>query len=150
MNKKKLTNTVRKITIAGFVGMLGIEVFLFTGCEKKETEQTQEACEVTQHNQEESVARGVITEPYQYEDTGYAYADQTTQVPSDLIEKKNTIDYGRMDDRISYYSSTIGEWKECGVLLPAGYRTEKEYPVVYVLHGNGGDHYDWNRDDSYL
>ena len=55
-----------------------------------------------------------------------------------------------MNDRVIYYSSTIGKDKMCGVLLPAGYDEKKKYPVVYVLHGFGGDHFDWSRDDSYL
>lgn len=78
------------------------------------------------------------------------YADTDYSVPEDLIVKRDGVDYGKMDDQISYYSSTAGEDKECGVLLPAGYNENQEYPVIYVLHGNGGDHYDWNREDSYL
>ena len=54
------------------------------------------------------------------------------------------------DDRVTYYSSTIGEDKQCGVLLPPGYDTSNKYPVVYLLHGFGGDHFDWNRGDCYV
>ena len=28
--------------------------------------------------------------------------------------------------------------------------TSKKYPVVYLLHGFGGDHFDWNRGDCYV
>ena len=78
------------------------------------------------------------------------YSDTDYVVPTGISEKREGVDYGVMDDRISYYSSTVGENKECGVLLPAGYHTGQKYPVVYILHGNGGDHYDWNRDDRFL
>lgn len=91
-----------------------------------------------------------IVNKYTFTDTGYAYKDEDYQVPADLVETKDNVEYGTINDRIKYYSSTIGEEKECGVLLPAGYNEQTEYPVVYILHGNGGDHYDWNRDDSYL
>ena len=90
------------------------------------------------------------TIPYIFNDTGYAYSDTDYTVPDGLVTKRDNVTYGSIDDRISYYSSTIGENKECGVLLPATYNTNTQYPVMYILHGNGGDHYDWNRDDSYL
>lgn len=78
------------------------------------------------------------------------YADTDFSVPEGFDEVHDGVDYGVMNDRVSYYSSTIGENKMCGVLLPEGYDESKSYPVVYVLHGFGGDHFDWSRDDSYL
>lgn len=78
------------------------------------------------------------------------YQDMDHALPAGIDVKRDGVDYGEMDDRIRYYSSTAGGEKECGVLLPAGYDENRHYPVVYVLHGNGGDHYDWNRKDSYL
>lgn len=48
--------------------------------------------------------------------------------------KKGTIEYS------SFYSDKLGMDWEYGVYLPAGYDTNKEYPVVYLLHG-GSDHY---------
>lgn len=78
------------------------------------------------------------------------YGDTDFSRPQGFDEKRDGVDYGYMNDRVIYYSSTIGKDKMCGVLLPAGYDEKKKYPVVYVLHGFGGDHFDWSRDDSYL
>lgn len=97
-----------------------------------------------------STSHNNITGKYTFTDNGYAYSDTDYSVPDGLVTKRDNVTYGSIDDRISYYSSTIGENKECGVLLPASYNTDTKYPVMYILHGNGGDHYDWNRDDSYL
>jgi len=79
-----------------------------------------------------------------------SYGDTDFSRPQGFDEKRDGVDYGYMNDRVIYYSSTIGKDKMCGVLLPAGYDEKKKYPVVYVLHGFGGDHFDWSRDDSYL
>ena len=80
------------------------------------------------------------------------YGDTDSSRPQGFDEKRDGVDYGYMNDRVIYYSSTIGKDKMCGVLLPGRIRYEKKkYPVVYVLHGFGGDHFeDWSRDDSYL
>jgi enterochelin esterase family protein len=79
-----------------------------------------------------------------------AYADIDFSTPDDFYYKYTNINYGSIDDNIMYYSSTIGEYKKCGVLLPDGYNKAQQYPVIYLLHGFGGDHYDWNRGDSYV
>ena len=79
--------------------------------------------------------------------TGIAYQDTDFSTPEDYFYKYSNVDYGEIDDRVTYYSSTIGEDKQCGVLLPPGYDTSKKYPVVYLLHGFGGAHFDWNRGD---
>ena len=82
--------------------------------------------------------------------TGIAYQDTDFSTPEDYFYKYSNVDYGEIDDRVTYYSSTIGEDKQCGVLLPPRYDTSKKYPVVYLLHGFGGDHFDWNRGDCYV
>ncbi|MBQ3027915.1 MAG: esterase family protein [Lachnospiraceae bacterium] len=44
---------------------------------------------------------------------------------------------------VSYPSKTTGADRLCHVILPAGYSAEKTYPVLYLLHGIGGDHNEW-------
>ena len=44
---------------------------------------------------------------------------------------------------VTYPSKTTGADRLCHVILPAGYTTEKTYPVLYLLHGIGGDHNEW-------
>ena len=65
------------------------------------------------------------------------YGDTDFSRPQGFDEKRDGVDYGYMNDRVIYYSSTIGKDKMCGVLLPAGYDEKQKYPVVYVLHGFG-------------
>lgn len=44
---------------------------------------------------------------------------------------------------LSYYSSITLSERMLNVLLPCGYNEEKEYPVLYLLHGIGGDENEW-------
>lgn len=44
---------------------------------------------------------------------------------------------------VTYPSKTTGADRLCHVILPKGYTTEKTYPVLYLLHGIGGDHNEW-------
>ncbi len=43
----------------------------------------------------------------------------------------------------SAYSSTVQRMKSYTVLLPQSYDTARRYPVLYLLHGWGGGHWDW-------
>ncbi len=44
---------------------------------------------------------------------------------------------------LSYNSSITLSERKLNVLLPYGYSGEKEYPVLYLLHGIGGDENEW-------
>lgn len=44
---------------------------------------------------------------------------------------------------ISYPSVTTGTDRFCTVILPPSYTAEKTYPVLYLLHGIGGNHKEW-------
>ncbi|MBQ6716056.1 MAG: esterase family protein [Clostridia bacterium] len=55
---------------------------------------------------------------------------------------KSGIFYPQKEER-TYYSTTCEKDRKCMVYLPAGYTTEKEYPVLYLFHGIGGDHNEW-------
>ncbi len=44
---------------------------------------------------------------------------------------------------VSYASETTGADRLCHVILPPNYSAEKTYPVLYLLHGIGGDHNEW-------
>lgn len=71
-----------------------------------------------------------------YEDTNY-----TAPLGFDL-KKNGVTTYGTLK-QISYNSTTIGKIRYANVILPAGYTTTKKYPVLYLLHGIGGDHNEW-------
>jgi enterochelin esterase-like enzyme len=42
-----------------------------------------------------------------------------------------------------YYSKSVGAYRHTLVYLPPGYSTHKKYPVLYLLHGIGGDEMEW-------
>lgn len=44
----------------------------------------------------------------------------------------------------TYLSRTTGAFRNVLVILPPGYTPEKAYPVLYLLHGIGGDHSEWS------
>ncbi|MDA8976668.1 alpha/beta hydrolase-fold protein [bacterium] len=46
---------------------------------------------------------------------------------------------------IEYKSKTVGTTRKLNVYTPPGYNTDKKYPVLYLLHGIGGDETEWQR-----
>ena len=46
---------------------------------------------------------------------------------------------------ISYDSKSVGTTRKMQVYTPPGYSAEKKYPVLYLLHGIGGDETEWQR-----
>jgi len=43
----------------------------------------------------------------------------------------------------SYHSDVTGTERKANVYLPAGYTAERRYPVLYLLHGIGGNQDEW-------
>jgi enterochelin esterase-like enzyme len=52
------------------------------------------------------------------------------------------IPHGKIDT-ISYDSKTVGNKRKALIYTPPGYSNEKKYPVLYLLHGIGGDEKEW-------
>lgn len=48
-------------------------------------------------------------------------------------------------DTITYTSKSVGSNRKALVYTPPGYDKTKKYPVLYLLHGIGGDHLEWFR-----
>jgi enterochelin esterase-like enzyme len=46
---------------------------------------------------------------------------------------------------IEYDSKTVGAKRKMQVYTPPGYSKDKKYPVLYLLHGIGGDETEWQR-----
>lgn len=55
---------------------------------------------------------------------------------------KPTIPHGRIDS-VSYDSKTVGTTRKVTVYTPPGFSKKKKYPVLYLLHGIGGDEKEW-------
>jgi enterochelin esterase-like enzyme len=64
--------------------------------------------------------------------------------PSGFDAKRGDIPHGRLE-MIEYDSKTVGTTRKMQVYTPPGYSTEMKYPVLYLLHGIGGDETEWQR-----
>ncbi|MEO7213857.1 alpha/beta hydrolase-fold protein [Mucilaginibacter sp.] len=52
------------------------------------------------------------------------------------------IPHGKIDT-INYNSKTVGNSRKALVYTPPGFSKENKYPVLYLLHGIGGDEKEW-------
>ena len=52
------------------------------------------------------------------------------------------IPHGKIDT-IVYDSNTVGAKRKALIYTPPGYSKDKKYPVLYLLHGIGGDEKEW-------
>jgi len=64
--------------------------------------------------------------------------------PDSITEKREGIERGKLE-MIAYESKTVGTTRKMNVYTPPGYSSEKKYPVLYLLHGIGGDETEWQR-----
>lgn len=69
-----------------------------------------------------------------------------TNPDSSVFTKKDGVSYGSVQS-LTYYSSTAGRNTPVNVILPPNYTTDKEYPVLYILHGFY-DTQDWMLQDD--
>ena len=64
--------------------------------------------------------------------------------PAGFDKKRDGIPRGKLE-MIEYDSKTVGTKRKLNVYTPPGYSKEKKYPVLYLLHGIGGDETEWER-----
>lgn len=64
--------------------------------------------------------------------------------PAGIVEKREGIARGKLE-MIEYKSKTVGTTRKMNVYTPPGYSPDKKYPVLYLLHGIGGDETEWQR-----
>jgi enterochelin esterase-like enzyme len=58
--------------------------------------------------------------------------------------KREGVPHGNLE-MIEYDSKTVGTRRKMQVYTPPGYSKDKKYPVLYLLHGIGGDETEWQR-----
>ncbi|OGX83167.1 alpha/beta hydrolase [Hymenobacter coccineus] len=74
---------------------------------------------------------------------GPALAQQIAkEAPRGFDQPTAGIAKGRIDS-IAYPSKTVGTVRKALVYTPPGYVKKKKYPVLYLLHGIGGDEKEW-------
>ncbi len=64
--------------------------------------------------------------------------------PADYNVVRDNIPHGKLE-MIQYDSKTVGTTRNMNIYTPPGYSTERKYPVLYLLHGIGGDETEWQR-----
>ncbi|WP_321996868.1 alpha/beta hydrolase-fold protein [Draconibacterium orientale] len=67
---------------------------------------------------------------------------QVEQAPPGFDVLQKSIPHGKIDT-VVYTSKTVGTERTTLVYTPPGYSAEKSYPVLYLLHGIGGDEFEW-------
>ena len=71
-----------------------------------------------------------------------SFIDNDYTTPAGFDSRKNGIAYGQMNE-ISFYSTTTENERKAKIILPARYDKAMKYPVLYLLHGIGGDENEW-------
>ena len=66
------------------------------------------------------------------------------EAPASMFERRDAIPHGKLE-LIEYDSKTVGTRRKMNVYTPPGYSRDSKYPVVYLLHGIGGDETEWIR-----
>lgn len=66
----------------------------------------------------------------------------TLQAPDKFDALREGIPHGKIDT-VFYVSKTVGSTRKAIVYTPPGFSKKKKYPVLYLLHGIGGDEKEW-------
>jgi enterochelin esterase-like enzyme len=69
-----------------------------------------------------------------------AFADP----PAGFRTQRENVPHGKLT-MVEYDSKTVGTRRKMLVYTPSGYSTDCKYPVLYLLHGIGGDETEWQR-----
>ena len=64
--------------------------------------------------------------------------------PAGFDGPREGVPHGRLET-IEYDSKTVGTRRKMLVYTPPGYSSDRRYPVLYLLHGIGGDETEWHR-----
>jgi len=65
--------------------------------------------------------------------------------PPDGFDKaREGIEHGKLE-MVEYDSKSVGNKRKALVYTPPGYSADQKYPVLYLLHGIGGDENEWRR-----
>ncbi|EKF56519.1 esterase [Galbibacter marinus] len=68
--------------------------------------------------------------------------DKVLQAPQGFDVEQAEIPKGKIET-IHYDSKTVGNTRTALIYTPPGFSQEKKYPVMYLLHGIGGDEKEW-------
>ena len=75
---------------------------------------------------------------------GILSASAQMEAPEGFDKERAGIPKGKIDT-LSYLSKTVGVKRKTLIYTPPGFDKKKKYPVLYLLHGIGGDEKEWLR-----
>ena len=64
--------------------------------------------------------------------------------PEGFDQKRDSAEHGKLET-VEYDSTIVGIKRKAQVYIPPGYSADQKYPVLYLLHGIGGDENEWAR-----
>src|SRR5438876_9238302 len=64
--------------------------------------------------------------------------------PTGFDTRRDGVERGKTET-VEYDSATVGAKRKARVYTPPGYTRDTKYPVLYLLHGIGGDENEWAR-----
>ena len=68
--------------------------------------------------------------------------NRLTPAPIGFDIVRESIPHGKIDT-VTYFSKIVGNKRKALIYTPPGFSKEKKYPVLYLLHGIGGDEKEW-------
>lgn len=71
-------------------------------------------------------------------------SEKFSSPPKGFDARRDGVDRGKLET-IEYDSTTVGMKRKARVYTPPGYTNDTKYPVLYLLHGIGGDENEWPR-----
>jgi len=78
--------------------------------------------------------------------TGFTFSANSQefekQAPEGFDSFRSGIPHGKIDT-VQYFSKTVGTSRKALVYTPPSYPGRNKYPVLYLLHGIGGDEKEW-------
>lgn len=96
-------------------------------------------------------AQTEVPEPTEKRPSIGPYATENDyNISSSWFERQSGTDYGTLLTDVTYFSTTADDNKRVNILLPPGYDANGAYPVLYMIHGWGGDYTGHLHEDSYL
>lgn len=67
--------------------------------------------------------------------------------PAGFDKRRDGIERGKLET-VEYESTTVGTNRKARVYTPPGFSKDQRYPVLYLLHGIGGDENEWARNGA--
>ncbi len=113
--------------------------------QKPETQTEQESQKPETQTEQESQKPETQDSETQKEDTAMQDCEIEILCPSEYTKRNSDVTYSNVI-KTTYYSTTCEKNRPVNIVLPAGYSEDKDYPVLYVLHGIFGSQNDMNNN----